>query len=83
MSKKEETYCIIAVHPENGVHVQRLIFTDQDEEFLEDDEGWDSFEEYVDYYLEEEIAGLEQKCYSAVAVNDAERLDIIKSLSDE
>ena len=79
----KETYWVIGVHPENGVHVQKVEFTDQDEEFLEDEEGWDSFDDYVKYYLDDEIAGLEQGFYSAVAVKDEERLDIIKALSDE
>ena len=79
----KETYWVIGVHPENGVHVQKVEFTDQDEEFLEDEEGWDSFDDYVKYYLDDEIAGLEQGFYSVVAVQDEERLDIIKALSDE
>jgi len=79
----KETYWVIGVHPENGVHIQKLEFTEKDEEFLEDEEGWDSFEDYVNYYLDEEIAGLEQRFYSAVAVKNEERLEIIKSLTEE
>ena len=79
----KETYWVIGIHPENGVHVQKLEFTDQDEEFLEDEEGWDSFDDYVKYYLDDEIAGLEQGFYSAVAVKNEERLEIIKALSEK
>ena len=79
----KETYWVIGVHPQNGVHVQKLEFTDQDEEFLEDEEGWDSFDDYVKYYLDDEIAGLEQGFYSAVAVKNEERLEIIKALSEK
>lgn len=79
----KETYWVIGVHPENGVHVQKVEFTDQDEEFLEDEEGWDSFDDYVKYYLDDEIAGLEQGFYSAVAVKNEERLEIIKALSEK
>ena len=79
----KETYWVIGIHPENGVHVQKLEFTDQDEEFLEDEEGWDSFDDYVKYYLDDEIAGLEQGFYSAVAVKNEERLEITKALSEK
>ena len=79
----KETYWVIGIHPENGVHVQKVEFTDQDEEFLEDEEGWDSFDDYVKYYLDDEIAGLEQGFYSAVAVKNEERLEIIKALSEK
>ena len=79
----KETYWVIGVHPENGVHVQKVEFTDQDEEFLEDEEGWDSFDDYVKYYLDDEIAGLEQGFYSVVAVKNEERLEIIKALSEK
>ena len=78
----KETYWVIGVHPENGVHTQKLEFTEKDEEFLEDEEGWDSFDDYVNYHLDEEIAGLEQRFYSAVTVKNEERLEIIKSLSE-
>jgi len=80
---QEETFWIIAVHPVNGVLVKKLEFTSEDEEFLEDEEGWDSFKYYVHYYVKDELDSFEQLFYSAVAVKDAERLDIIKSLSDE
>ena len=79
----KETYWVIGIHPENGVHVQKLEFTDQDEEFLEDEEGWDSFDDYVKYYLDDEIAGLKQGFYSAVAVKNEEKLEIIKALSEK
>ena len=79
----KETYWVIGVHPENGVHVKKLEFTEKDEEFLEDEEGWDSFDDYVNYYVNDELASLEQGFYSAVAVKNEERLEIIKSLSEE
>lgn len=79
----KEAFWIIATHPENGVLVEKHEFTDQDEEFLEDEEGWDSFDDYVDYYLEESVAELAQRFYSAVVVKNDEREEIIKSLSEE
>jgi hypothetical protein len=80
---REETFWIIAVHPINGVNIEKIRFTDRDEEFLNDDEEWDSFDDYVEHGVHDIIGGYMQRWYSAVAVKDAERLDIIKSLSDE
>lgn len=80
---KQEKYWIIGVHPVNGVHIQKLELTDQDEDFLDEMDGFEDWDEYVEYMVNEACAELEQGCYSVVAVQDAERLDIIKSLSDE
>jgi len=80
---QEETFWIIAVHPINGVHVEKIHLTDQDEEFLDEEDGFEDWDEYVEYVTSESLAEYEQQFYSAVAVKDAERLDIIKSLSDE
>ena len=79
----KETYWVIGIHPENGVRVQKMEFTEKDEEFLEDEEGWDSFDDYVNYHLEEEKAASLRRFYSAVTVKNEERLEIIKSLSGE
>ena len=78
---EKETIRIIAIHPVNGVLVKKLEFTSEDEEFLEDEEGWDSFKDYVDYYVKDELDSFEQLFYSAVAVDVDETLEIIKSLT--
>jgi len=78
---EKETFKIIAIHPENGVLVKKLEFTSKDEEFLEDEEGFDSFVEYVEYYIDEEMAELEQGGYTAILAKEDEVKDIINELS--
>jgi len=75
---EKETFKIIAIHPENGVLVKKLEFTSKDEEFLED---FDSFVEYVEYYIDEEMAELEQGGYAAILAKEDEVKDIINELS--
>jgi hypothetical protein len=77
-----KTIWIIAVHSINGVLVERMDFSDQDEIYLEDEQGWAYFDDYVKYYTDERINELEQGFYSAVAVENEERLSIIKELKD-
>ena len=67
---KKEVIRIIAIHQENGVLVKKLEFTNEDEEFLEDEEGWDSFEEYAEYHVSDEIDSLEQLGYIAISASD-------------
>ncbi len=80
---QEEIFWIIAVHPINGVYVEKIHLTDQDEKFLDEEDGFEDWDEYVEYVTSESLAEYEQRLYTAVAVKDAERLDIIKSLRDE
>ena len=73
---------IIAIHSvEERVIVKKLEFTDQDEEFLEDEEGWDSFKDYIDYYVNEEMDTFGQIGYAAISVKEEEVKDIINELS--
>ena len=73
---------IIAIHSvEERVIVKKLEFTDQDEEFLEDEEGWDSFKDYIDYYVNEEMDTFGQRGYSAISVKEEEVKDIVNELS--
>jgi hypothetical protein len=78
---EKETFKIIAIHPENGVLVKKLELTSKDEEFLEDEEGFDSFGEYVEYTTSEEAAGLEQAGYTTILASEYEVGAIIKELS--
>ena len=78
---EKETVKLIAIHPENGVLVKKLEFTNKDDEFLEDEEGFDSFEEYVDYYVNDEIDTFEQGGYIAISAKEGEVKDIINELS--
>ncbi len=78
---EKETVKIIAIHPDNGVLVKKLEFTSEDEEFLEDEEGWDSFKDYVDYYINDEMDAFEQRGYIAISTREEEVKDIINELS--
>lgn len=78
---EKETIRFIATHPENGVLVKKLEFTSEDEEFLEDEEGFDSFDEYVDYYVNDEIDTFEWGGYTAISAKEDEVKDIINELS--
>lgn len=79
---EKKTFKIIAIHSvEERVIVKKLEFTDRDEEFLEDEEGWDSFKDYVDYYVNEEMGTFGQRGYSAISVKEDEVKDIVNELS--
>jgi hypothetical protein len=78
---EKETVKIIAIHPDNGVLVKKLEFTSEDEEFLEDEEGWDSFKDYVDYYINVDMDAFEQSGYTAISTREEEVKDIINELS--
>ena len=78
---EKETIRIIAIHPVNGVQVKKIEFTNEDEEFLGDILGWDSFEEYVDYYVNVEIDTFEQGGYTVISAKEGEVKDIINELS--
>jgi hypothetical protein len=78
---EKETFKIIAIHPVNGVLVKKLEFTNEDEEFLEDVEGWDSFKDYVDYYISVEMDSFEQGGYTVISAKEEEVKDIINELS--
>ena len=70
---KKQIIRIIAIHSvEERVIVKKLEFTDQDEEFLEDEEGWDSFKDYIDYYVNEEMDTFGQIGYAAISVKEEE-----------
>lgn len=70
---EKEIIRIIAIHPvEERVMVKKLEFTIEDEEFLEDEEGWDSFKDYVDYYVNEEMDTFGQRGYMAISVKEHE-----------
>lgn len=79
---EKEIIRIIAIHPvEERVMVKKLEFTIEDEEFLEDEEGWDSFKDYVDYYVNEEMDTFGQRSYMAISVKEYEVKYIINELS--
>ena len=77
----EEKVTIISIHPESGVLVNVLEFTIEDEEFLEDEIGFDSFSDYVEYYVNEEINEMEQRGYTSITAGQDEVNDIIESLN--
>lgn len=78
---EKETVKLIAIHPDNGVMVKKLEFTIEDEEFLEDEEGFDSFSDYVKYYVNDEIDTLEWRGYTVISAKEDEVKDIINELS--
>ena len=78
---EKETFKIIAIHPNNGVMVEKLEFTIEDEEFLEDEEGFDSFSDYVKYYVNDQMDTFEQRGYTAISAKEDEVKDIINELS--
>ena len=78
---EKETIRIIAIHPDNGVMVKKLEFTMEDEEFLEDEEGFDSFSDYVKYYVNDEVDSFEWRGYTAISAKEDEVKDIINELS--
>ena len=77
---EKETIRIIAIHPVNGAHIKKIEFTSEDEEFLGDIQGFDSFEEYVDYYVNVEIDTFEQGGYTVISAKEEEVKDIIIEL---
>ena len=79
----KKTFWIIAVHPINGVAVEKLEFSDKDEMYLDDVQGWDDFNDYAEYYVDDRIDYYERKLYTAVAVENEERLSIIKKLKSQ
>ena len=81
MEPKKEIIRVIAIHPYNGVMVEKLEFTIEDEEFLEDEEGFDSFSDYVDYYVNDWRDTFEQRGYTAISAKEDEVKDIINELS--
>lgn len=78
---EKKTFKIIAIHPDNGVIVEKLEFTIEDEEFLEDEEGFDSFSDYVKYYVNDRMNTFEQRGYTAISAKEDEVKDIINELS--
>lgn len=68
---KVSTHIIIAVGGYlPSPKVEKIVISDQDEEFLEDD--WETFEEYEDYVLRETIAEYEQRFATAIAMTEAQ-----------
>lgn len=68
---KTSTHIIIAVGGYlPSPKVEKIIISDQDEEFLEED--WESFDEYEDYILRETIAEYEQRFATAIAMTEAQ-----------
>jgi len=66
-----QTHIIIAIGGYlHSPKVEKIVITDQDEEFL--DEDWDSFDEYVDYVLEESIAEYNQRFATAICLTEAQ-----------
>ena len=78
---KKEIIRIIAIHSSYGVMVKKLNFTDEDEEFLEDEEGFDSFSDYVKYYVNDWMDTFEQRGYTAISAKEDEVKDIVNELS--
>lgn len=75
---KTTTHIIIAVGGYlPSPKVEKIVITDQDEEFLEED--WETFEEYEEYVLRETIAEYEQKFASAICLTQAQ----FESIKDE
>ena len=68
---KTSTHIIIAIGGYlPSPKVEKIIISEQDEEFLEED--WESFDEYEDYILREAVAEYEQKFASAICLTQAQ-----------
>lgn len=68
---KTSTHIIIAVGGYlPSPKVEKIVITDQDEEFLEED--WESFDEYEDYLLREAVAEYNQRFASAIAMTETQ-----------
>ncbi len=68
---KTSTHIIIAVGGYlPSPKVEKIVITDQDEEFLEED--WESFDEYEDYLLREAVAEYNQRFASAICLTEAQ-----------
>jgi hypothetical protein len=77
MDSIKETHIIIAIGGYlPSPKVEKIVITDQDEEFL--DEDWDSFDEYRDYILDESVAEYHQRFASAICLTQAQ-FEAIKS----
>lgn len=75
---KTSTHIIIAVGGYlPSPKVEKIVITDQDEEFLEED--WETFEEYEEYVLRETIAEYKQKFASTIRLTQAQ----FESIKDE
>lgn len=62
-----------------GIKVEEISLSDEDEDFLE--EGFDSFDEYEEYALEEAAAEYEQGFSSVLLLKKKEAGALIKELS--
>jgi hypothetical protein len=68
---KTSTHIIIAVGGYlPSPKVEKIVITDQDEEFLEED--WESFDEYEDYLLREAVAEYNQRFATAIAMTETQ-----------
>lgn len=76
---KEVRFWLVAIHTIKGVHSEKIILAENDEDYLNED--WDDFDEYVQNFKEGLINEYEQRCYTAIIVNNYERLNIIEQLS--
>ena len=75
---KTTTHIIIAVGGYlPSPKVEKIVITDQDEEFLEED--WETFGEYEEYVLRETIAEYKQKFASTICLTQAQ----FESIKDE
>lgn len=71
MNPLTSTYIIIAVGGYlPSPKVEKIVITDQDEEFLEED--WETFDEYVDHVLDEAVAEYNQRFASAICLTEGQ-----------
>ena len=77
MGKKE--YWVIAVSPENETITQKLSFSPEEDDFLEGD--WESFDEYVRYFLDQEVNMFKEEGYSVIQLENKEGERVFSELS--
>lgn len=66
-----QTHIVIAVGGYlPSPRVEKIVITDQEEEFLEED--WETFDEYVDHVLRETVEEYNQRFASAICLTEAQ-----------
>lgn len=77
---KKETWFVIGIggHIEEP-SVEKYVFTTEDEEY--DADEFKSFDEYVEYYIDEAIAEFEQRFARTIALKDDEVRSVVEELS--
>lgn len=79
---QKETHFIIATggYLNEEVKCEKIELTDEDSEFLDEEDGFDDFGEYVTYVLEESISELEQGFSTVLVLSESQIEPLIQNL---